>query len=877
MAATTKAGFYKPYSGAVSDVLLTHDGSEIYVASANDVWAIQTTTGQIDMDFAFESIAGMDFSENGRFLTVATFRSPYGTPEIMFFRIDTTMSYDSPVAAFTAHILPISPATGITASFRDVAMLSGNIALFSQAGTGELLTFDFSDETIAPAGLTVASATLIPSPDHTQVLILDDTVFNNIYLYDAVEGVVASRTIYPDPYAGASAPSPLAPIGAISPTGDHIFVGSSLLHFDGSLKPLTPIAELGKFGGALGMTFNASGDQFYLYTPYTIVVFDTDSWEATATYGLSDGAPQVVQYGNTLTMSGNGRFLAATEADGVEVIDLAVARPDSTAGNDTLVEGRFLYGLAGNDTLGGGAGTQGMFGGKGNDSYYIDDYDDQITELAGEGYDRVFTSVSFSGIEIEEIVFTGTGNASLVGGNEANVLRGAAGADELQGNGGADELYGAGGADLLNGGAGADRMEGGQGNDIYIVDNVRDQVTEAARGGVDTVMASIKWTLGAHQENLQLTGPGAINGTGNDRSNVITGNGNANLLFGLGGNDILDGGGGNDRLDGGSGVDIALFSQSHSSYSVSGSSADNLLVTASGLSTHLLDIEILRFSDGDYVWDGAAQNLVAVDEAAGSATRLVTSGGFMGDIGGSATVFGTLGFDDITVLAQSDVVFDPSFNRGGDVIRFEGSSEGWSVALSGSSVTFDDGLTTATIPIGATDTFVVFDDGARTLRYDAASQTVLIGNQAVTPYFNVVAAAANVDALPSLDDEDAVATLYMAGGSATVGGDVNVIGSALVESVTVNAGTITFDPSFNRGGDTITLPGAADQFTAATLGSSVVLTMDGMSLTIPVGLSGLELEFNDGERELLYDSALASVLIGSQPIGADAIALFALG
>lgn len=62
-------------------------------------------------------------------------------------------------------------------------------------------------------------------------------------------------------------------------------------------------------------------------------------------------------------------------------------------------------------------------------------------------------------------------------------------------------------------------------------------------------------TLAAYQANLTLTGTSVINGTGNERDNIITGNTAANTLTGNGGNDTLIGGGGNDTLIGGAGSD----------------------------------------------------------------------------------------------------------------------------------------------------------------------------------------------------------------------------------------------------------------------------------------------------------------------------------
>lgn len=61
------------------------------------------------------------------------------------------------------------------------------------------------------------------------------------------------------------------------------------------------------------------------------------------------------------------------------------------------------------------------------------------------------------------------------------------------------------GNNILDGAAGADTLSGGKGDDIYIVDNLSDMVLEYANEGLDTVYASVNYTLGANVENLVLT------------------------------------------------------------------------------------------------------------------------------------------------------------------------------------------------------------------------------------------------------------------------------------------------------------------------------------------------------------------------------------
>jgi Ca2+-binding RTX toxin-like protein len=167
------------------------------------------------------------------------------------------------------------------------------------------------------------------------------------------------------------------------------------------------------------------------------------------------------------------------------------------------------------------------------------------------------------------------GNDTLNGGAGNDQLFGGADADELFGGADADQLFGGAGNDLLNGGTGADAMTGGADNDTYFVDDAGDTVTELAGGGIDTVNASISYTLGAEVERLVLLGVSNLNGSGNGLDNVITGNGGDNVLNGFAGSDTLVGGFGNDELYGGADSD-ALFGGSGNDVLHGGPGADEM-------------------------------------------------------------------------------------------------------------------------------------------------------------------------------------------------------------------------------------------------------------------------------------------------------------
>ena len=121
----------------------------------------------------------------------------------------------------------------------------------------------------------------------------------------------------------------------------------------------------------------------------------------------------------------------------------------------------------------------------------------------------------------------------------------------LTGNSANNTLTGNAGYDTLNGAAGADTLRGGLGNDLYMIDNTSDSVTENANEGIDTVQSTLTYTLGANLENLTLSGTTAIHGTGNTLDNILIGNTAANTLTGNAGHDTLNGGAGADTLRGG--------------------------------------------------------------------------------------------------------------------------------------------------------------------------------------------------------------------------------------------------------------------------------------------------------------------------------------
>ena len=252
-----------------------------------------------------------------------------------------------------------------------------------------------------------------------------------------------------------------------------------------------------------------------------------------------------------------------------------------------------LYGYAGDDTLNGGTGADKLFGGAGNDNYVVDNTGDVLTENANEGTDSVQSSITHTlGANIENLTLTGTSAINGTGNTLDNIIIGNSAVNTL--NGGA-------GNDSLDGAAGADTMAGGAGDDIYVVDNTADKVTESAGAGTDTVQSRITHTLGTNIEALILTGTSAINGTDNTLNNLLTGNSAVNTLTAGTGNDILQGNSGNDilkdtagnnLLSGGVGTDTLTGASGHELFI--GGSGNDTITTGTGA-------DIVAFNRGDGV------------------------------------------------------------------------------------------------------------------------------------------------------------------------------------------------------------------------------------------------------------------------------------
>ena len=147
-----------------------------------------------------------------------------------------------------------------------------------------------------------------------------------------------------------------------------------------------------------------------------------------------------------------------------------------------------IVGNAGDNKLTGGGGADKMLGGWGNDLYYVDNAGDRAMEVAGEGVDTVYTSVSYTLRTTSQVEYLRTANEA---GTESINLSGNEFDQTIVGNAGANSLVG---------GGGADDMLGRLGNDVYYIDNGADRAIEAFGQGLDAVYTTVSYGLRAGSE-----------------------------------------------------------------------------------------------------------------------------------------------------------------------------------------------------------------------------------------------------------------------------------------------------------------------------------------------------------------------------------------
>lgn len=433
---------------------------------------------------------------------------------------------------------------------------------------------------------------------------------------------------------------------------------------------------------------------------------------------------------DTVLVAGDADIADFVNIENITLTGTADVQARGNGGNNSLIGNsgnNTLNGEGGDDYLDGQAGADTMIGGDGNDTYVVDDANDILLESPGAGVDTVISLLkSYTlGVSLDVLILGGETNLRGTGNDDDNTLIGNNVDNTLVGAGGSDRLEGRDGNDFLDGGLGADQMVGGLGNDVYVVDDIGDQIIELPNEGSDTLLSSISLTLVPDLENLILTGTENLSATGNAVANSITGNSGNNVLSGEGGADRLEGGDGNDSLDGGAGADTMIGGTGDDTYTVDNINDQVIEEAGQGIDLVLANVSYSIGNNVENLTLTGTANSVGTGNAlnntvTGNAGNNTLSGGdgndYLDGQGGTDTMIGGRGDDTFVV------------DNAGDVVS-ERADEGADTAIADVSYTLGANVESLILR-GATGTenlLGVGNDGNNTIIGNAGNNTI-IGN-----------------------------------------------------------------------------------------------------------------------------------------------------
>jgi Ca2+-binding RTX toxin-like protein len=371
---------------------------------------------------------------------------------------------------------------------------------------------------------------------------------------------------------------------------------------------------------------------------FRIQLSATETVEVTGSFSFAGTVP----IGGTV----NGIQLSVSGTPIIQLLDIAVpwanaiaycasqaaalaAWPILLAGADTLTGSSFadtLIGYGGADTINGGGGLDTVL------------YTDKTTSVMVALNGATAATVTVNGVAEDtltniENVTGGSGNDTLTGDAQANVLIGGAGDDTLTG---------AGGVDVLDGGDGADTAVFSEKSDTLFI---------ALNGAANT---TVKVGVGGADEDVLRNIENVVGGSAGD---ILIGDLLANLLDGGAGNDVLVGGAGKDTLDGGTGIDTALFSDKTLGLSITLNGATNALMVIAGQGEDTLrNVENVTGGSG-------------TDTLTGDTLANILDGGLGNDTltgaGGLDTLDGGAGIDT-ALFAEKSVAIQVTLNGAAD-------------------------------------------------------------------------------------------------------------------------------------------------------------------------------------------------------------------
>lgn len=309
--------------------------------------------------------------------------------------------------------------------------------------------------------------------------------------------------------------------------------------------------------------------------------------------GAGDDTYYINQAGDKVVEASNGGTdtvisdISFTLGHNVENLTLA-GNDDLSATGNTLRN--ILTGNDGNNTLDGGTNIDWMRGGKGDDTYMVDNSADKITELANGGTDSVTSSANYVlSANVENLTLTGNGAIDGQGNASANTITGNDAANKLyaddtvgDGHGGGDQLNGAGGDDTLYSGDGSNTLDGGDGTSdsadyshfstsiSVTMDSFTASVVKTG-GGTDSLVniENVRGSSAADTFNVSSAGS-FYGGSGDDTMSDSLTDAVAPKLYGESGNDTLTLVGDGGTMDGGANDDVLIAAASSKNVKMTG-------------------------------------------------------------------------------------------------------------------------------------------------------------------------------------------------------------------------------------------------------------------------------------------------------------------